>query len=410
MRDLRKHMAWYLMGFPVGADLRRAFATVSRLTELQDLIGQLDPTAPFPRDAEGPPGFAGQGRTATRLARRSRSARRRRSDAQRRLTPPIRHHPKHAGGIADFVPSWPAVAKSLSLAESVMPVETAVVADSQASKTKSEVRWWVTIGTGMCPGPEVVPRGSAIPRRMTLNQTAPGRPGDRDIPKAPRRPAQHRSRCRISSRRSTTNEAAESAGQQRRARAISRRRAARPANAAQRRNTVEKRGAVKKRAVQKHSAATPRSAPRHHHHAVGPSNGATQHSAAKQRNAAQRPSAAHRHRAGTRPNAARQHAVRQHPAVHRNSAVRPHRAVAPTDAQPAGPRTRHRPQLVPPHTPRVRPPRAHRRAHLATPRRQRAPQPRAVPRTAPPAPPLSSTTSPAGSPCPAEPSRAGAAQ
>lgn len=59
MRDLRKHMAWYLMGFPVGADLRRSFATVSSLTQLEDLIGALDPTAPFPRDAEGPRGRQG---------------------------------------------------------------------------------------------------------------------------------------------------------------------------------------------------------------------------------------------------------------------------------------------------------------------------------------------------------------
>ncbi|MBF6332587.1 tRNA dihydrouridine synthase DusB [Nocardia transvalensis] len=59
MRDLRKHMAWYLMGFPVGAELRRRFATVSTLTELQDLIAQLDPTAPFPKDAEGPRGRQG---------------------------------------------------------------------------------------------------------------------------------------------------------------------------------------------------------------------------------------------------------------------------------------------------------------------------------------------------------------
>ncbi|MEU7766376.1 tRNA dihydrouridine synthase DusB [Nocardia sp. NPDC049190] len=59
MRDLRKHMAWYLMGFPVGADLRRAFATVSSLAELEDLVGQLDPAAPFPKDAEGPRGRQG---------------------------------------------------------------------------------------------------------------------------------------------------------------------------------------------------------------------------------------------------------------------------------------------------------------------------------------------------------------
>ncbi|MBF6355970.1 tRNA dihydrouridine synthase DusB [Nocardia higoensis] len=59
MRDLRKHMAWYLMGFPVGADLRRSFATVSSLNQLGDLIEQLDPEAPFPRDAEGPRGRQG---------------------------------------------------------------------------------------------------------------------------------------------------------------------------------------------------------------------------------------------------------------------------------------------------------------------------------------------------------------
>ncbi|MBF6171683.1 tRNA dihydrouridine synthase DusB [Nocardia blacklockiae] len=59
LRDLRKHMAWYLMGFPVGADLRRRFASVSTLTELRDLIGELDPTAPFPKDAEGPRGRQG---------------------------------------------------------------------------------------------------------------------------------------------------------------------------------------------------------------------------------------------------------------------------------------------------------------------------------------------------------------
>ncbi len=54
LRDLRKHMAWYLMGFPVGADLRRRFASVATLTELQDLIGELDPTAPFPPTPRAP--------------------------------------------------------------------------------------------------------------------------------------------------------------------------------------------------------------------------------------------------------------------------------------------------------------------------------------------------------------------
>lgn len=59
MRDIRKHMAWYFMGFPLGAELRRAFATVSSLTQLDDLVGRLDPDIAFPADAEGPRGRQG---------------------------------------------------------------------------------------------------------------------------------------------------------------------------------------------------------------------------------------------------------------------------------------------------------------------------------------------------------------
>lgn len=59
LRDLRKHMTWYLMGFPVGSDLRRSFASVSTLVELDDLIAKLDPTVPFPDDATGPRGRQG---------------------------------------------------------------------------------------------------------------------------------------------------------------------------------------------------------------------------------------------------------------------------------------------------------------------------------------------------------------
>ncbi|OZM71557.1 tRNA dihydrouridine synthase DusB [Amycolatopsis antarctica] len=59
LRDLRKHMAWYLMGFPIGSELRRAFALVSGLDELDELIGRLDHDAPFPADALGPRGRQG---------------------------------------------------------------------------------------------------------------------------------------------------------------------------------------------------------------------------------------------------------------------------------------------------------------------------------------------------------------
>jgi nifR3 family TIM-barrel protein len=59
VRDLRKHMAWYLRGFPVGSQLRQRLALVSGLAELADLLGELDQTAPFPAAAEGPRGRQG---------------------------------------------------------------------------------------------------------------------------------------------------------------------------------------------------------------------------------------------------------------------------------------------------------------------------------------------------------------
>ncbi len=59
VRELRKHMAWYLRGFPIGSDLRKQFALVSTLPELEDLISRLDPSAPYPPDAEGPRGRQG---------------------------------------------------------------------------------------------------------------------------------------------------------------------------------------------------------------------------------------------------------------------------------------------------------------------------------------------------------------
>jgi nifR3 family TIM-barrel protein len=59
MREMRKHVAWYLHGFPAGADLRRALALVKTLAELDELLVQLDGDVPFPRAAEGPRGRQG---------------------------------------------------------------------------------------------------------------------------------------------------------------------------------------------------------------------------------------------------------------------------------------------------------------------------------------------------------------
>ncbi len=59
-RDIRKHVAWYFKGYPVGGDTRARLATVSTLDEIDELIDTLDLTAPYPgAAAEGQRGRAG---------------------------------------------------------------------------------------------------------------------------------------------------------------------------------------------------------------------------------------------------------------------------------------------------------------------------------------------------------------
>ncbi|MDQ4104419.1 MAG: tRNA dihydrouridine synthase DusB [Actinomycetota bacterium] len=65
LRDLRKHISWYLHGFPVGGDVRRVLGMVSSFAELDEALARLDPDAPFPPDADGPRGRQGSpGRVA----------------------------------------------------------------------------------------------------------------------------------------------------------------------------------------------------------------------------------------------------------------------------------------------------------------------------------------------------------
>jgi nifR3 family TIM-barrel protein len=59
IRDMRKHIAWYLKGFPVGSELRRRLGMVSSIDELDELLAELDPNIPFPADADGPRGRQG---------------------------------------------------------------------------------------------------------------------------------------------------------------------------------------------------------------------------------------------------------------------------------------------------------------------------------------------------------------
>ncbi|MFE6733407.1 tRNA dihydrouridine synthase DusB [Microbacterium sp. NPDC057650] len=58
-KDIRKHVAWYFKGYPVGGELRAALARASTLQEIDDLLGTLG-DAPYPGvGAEGQRGRAG---------------------------------------------------------------------------------------------------------------------------------------------------------------------------------------------------------------------------------------------------------------------------------------------------------------------------------------------------------------
>ncbi len=63
-RDIRKHIAWYLKGFPAGSTLRNSLALVDSMAALDQLLSTLDRDAPWPGDAaEGQRGRAGSSRT-----------------------------------------------------------------------------------------------------------------------------------------------------------------------------------------------------------------------------------------------------------------------------------------------------------------------------------------------------------
>lgn len=60
LRELRKHMSWYLKGYVVGGEARHALGLVSTLAELDERLAALDLDLPYPGEAaEGPRGRAG---------------------------------------------------------------------------------------------------------------------------------------------------------------------------------------------------------------------------------------------------------------------------------------------------------------------------------------------------------------
>jgi len=59
-RDVRKHVAWYFKGYPVGGDLRASLASVVSLEQLDELLATMDREQPYPGiGAEGQRGRAG---------------------------------------------------------------------------------------------------------------------------------------------------------------------------------------------------------------------------------------------------------------------------------------------------------------------------------------------------------------
>ncbi|GAB3447287.1 tRNA dihydrouridine synthase DusB [Phycicoccus ginsengisoli] len=62
-RDIRKHIAWYLKGFPAGSTVRNSLALVDSLESLDELLDSMDASAPWPGEpAEGQRGRAGSPR------------------------------------------------------------------------------------------------------------------------------------------------------------------------------------------------------------------------------------------------------------------------------------------------------------------------------------------------------------
>ena len=51
VRDFRKHVGWYLTGFPIGGERRRRLGMVSSLGELERGLAELDPSVPYPPGA-----------------------------------------------------------------------------------------------------------------------------------------------------------------------------------------------------------------------------------------------------------------------------------------------------------------------------------------------------------------------
>lgn len=63
-RDIRKHVAWYFKGYPVGGEFRAALSQVESLDHMDEILATLDRSQPYPgEEAEGPRGRLGGAKT-----------------------------------------------------------------------------------------------------------------------------------------------------------------------------------------------------------------------------------------------------------------------------------------------------------------------------------------------------------
>ncbi len=59
-RDIRKHVAWYFKGYPIGGEFRAKLAQVQSLEHMDEILSELDRELPYPGEgAEGPRGRLG---------------------------------------------------------------------------------------------------------------------------------------------------------------------------------------------------------------------------------------------------------------------------------------------------------------------------------------------------------------
>ncbi|WP_204399740.1 tRNA dihydrouridine synthase DusB [Arcanobacterium pluranimalium] len=59
LREMRKHMSWYMRGFSVGGEIRHQLGLVSTLVELEERLNSLDLDQEYPQAASGQRGRAG---------------------------------------------------------------------------------------------------------------------------------------------------------------------------------------------------------------------------------------------------------------------------------------------------------------------------------------------------------------